>query len=129
MKHGDEQARESLPQPGQGSPDRSLAWRQLTYDYLCDLRRQLDGIAGWLKADNHVGIQRFAHRAKGTSGTYGLALIAEKFAQLEQAAGSRPREHVAELVTRIRQLIEAQTEKLRPSVASSGRDEKGDIHG
>jgi len=129
MNRGDEQAGESPRQPGQRSPDRSQAWKQLTYEYLSDLRQQLDDVAGLLERDDHVGIRHFAHRARGTSGTYGLALISEKFAQLEQAAGHCPREHIAGLILTIRQFIEAQTEKLRPGAAPSGRGENGGVHG
>ncbi len=129
MNRGDGQAGESPRQPGQRSPDRSQAWKQLTYEYLSDLRRQLDDVAGLLERDDHVGIQHFAHRARGTSGTYGLALISEKCAQLERAAGTHPREHVAGLILTIRQLIEAETDRLRPGAAPSGRGENGGIHG
>ncbi len=129
MNRGDEQAGKSPWQPGQHSPDRSQAWKQLTYEYLSDLRRQLDDVAGLLERDDHVGIQHFAHRARGTSGTYGLALIAEKCAQLEQAAGSHLRERIAGLILTIRQLTKAETEKLRPWAAPSGRGENGGIHG
>ncbi len=126
MNRGDEQAGES---PRQRSPDRSRAWTQLTYEYLSDLRRQLDDVAGLLERDDHVGIQHFAHRARGTSGTYGLALISEKCAQLERDAGSHPRQHIAGLILTIRQLIEAETDKLRPWAAPSGRGENGGLHG
>jgi HPt (histidine-containing phosphotransfer) domain-containing protein len=125
MTHGDKQAEEPLPHQGQRRPDRSDTWMQLTEDYLRDLLRQLDELTGLLEADDHVGIRHFAHRAKGTSGTYGLALISEQFARLEQAAESHPREHVPGLLVAIRQLIEAETEKLRPWAAPSGRGENG----
>lgn len=129
MEHGDEQARESLPQPGQRGPARSQAWRQLTCDYLNDLRRQLDDdVTGWLVTADHVALQRFAHRAKGTSGTFGLAQIAEKFAQLEQAAADRPPEHLAGLVVTLQQLIEVQTKELRPREVRSGGAENGESH-
>jgi HPt (histidine-containing phosphotransfer) domain-containing protein len=91
-----------------------------------DLLRQLEDVATVLEADDPIGIQHFAHRAKGTSGTYGLALISEQFARLEQAAGNHPREHLARLLGTIRQLIQAQIEMLPPGIASAGRDQKGD---
>ncbi len=129
MEDGNEQAKEPWPQRRPHRPDRSEAWIQLTCDYLRDLLRQLDDAAALLEADDPIGIQHFAHRAKGTSGTYGLALISEQFARLEQAAGNHPREHIARLLGAIRRLIQVQIEKLDPGVASSGRGQNGNAHG
>lgn len=129
MKHGDEQAKEPLRQPGQRRPDQSQAWVQLTYDYLQSLLEQLDDVMGLFRAQDRAGIRYMAHRAKGTSGTYGLRPIAEKFAQLEGAAGTHLREDIPGLVVTIRQLIEAESERLRPWVAPSGRDQNGDTNG
>ena len=91
---------------------------RLTYDYLRDLPRQLREVAGLLEAQDYSGIKQVAHRAKGTSGTYGLTSIAEKFTQLEQLAESRDSEQIAGLVGATQHLIETETTELGPRIAS-----------
>jgi hypothetical protein len=129
MKREDEQAKEPCLQAEQGSADRTQAWMGLTYDYLCDLLRQLDDVAGLLEVRDSAGIRHIAHRAKGTSGTFGLTSISEEFARLEQTATDRSRERIARLVVRIRQLVEAEAENLRPRVAPSCRGHTGGTDG
>lgn len=129
MEYGDEQTAGSNPQPDPCRPNRSPAWMQLTYEYLQALPGQLDDVMGLLPAQDWAAIRHIAHRAKGTSGTYGLRPIAKKFGQLEEAAETRPREDIAELVVTIRHLIETESAKLRPWVAPCGRDQRGDADG
>ncbi len=91
--------------------------------------QQLEDVAILVEADDPIGIRRFAHRARGTSGTYGLALLCEQFARLEQAAGNHPREHLARLLGTIRQPVQAQLEKLPSGIGPCGRDQNGGTRG
>ena len=102
---------------------------QLTYDYLRSLLGELDDLMGLLQAQDHTGIRHVAHRAKGTSGTYGLGTIAEKFTQLEEATGGHQQGEIPGLIATVRRLVEAEMEKLYPRIAPSRRDEKRGIDG
>lgn len=129
MKDKDGQAEPLFPQRGQHRPDRSQAWMCLTYDYLRSLLGQLDDVMDLAEARNHAGIRHIAHRAKGTSGTYGLQPIAEEFARLEEAAVDCSPSDIRGLVSAIRQLIEAEIQELHPQDARSGRNRNGDADG
>ena len=80
MIPGDKTAKEmSQSQHRQG-------WTQLTQRYLADLPTQLQAMRGCLDQGDLAHLQRQAHRAKGTSGTYRLKRIAGEFALLEDLA-------------------------------------------
>lgn len=102
----------------QTDPERKSAWARLTAEYLRDLLRQLDEIRVSLAARDYPAIAQYAHRAKGTSGTYHLDAIAEMFADLEQSTEKRNPNDIAATLSRIGFLVELETEKLSRSTAS-----------
>ena len=91
---------------------------RLTYDYLCDLLRQLDEATDMLNAGDPEGIRQLAHRVKGTSGTFGLVSIAEEFARLEEVAEDDGRERTLEVVMRIREMAAARRDASAPGPPS-----------
>lgn len=109
----------------QTDSERKSAWVRLTAEYLHDLPRQLDEIRVSLVARDYPAIKQYAHRAKGTSGTYHLDSIAKMFADLEQLTEKRNSDEIAATLSRIGSLVELETEKFSRSTASlSDRSER-----
>jgi HPt (histidine-containing phosphotransfer) domain-containing protein len=95
----------------QAGRDRQRAWSQLTMAYLHDLLRQLDEISAFLAAEDYIAIKRYAHRNRGTSGTYHLDSIAKMFTRLEQLAREGDPGGIAATVRKIRSLAEVEIQE------------------
>ncbi|MBW8002266.1 MAG: Hpt domain-containing protein [Planctomycetes bacterium] len=103
-------------------------WSMLKQKYLRDLPDQLNGIKSTLEADDYSKIKKQAHRIKGTSGTYKLKNISKGVAQLEGHADDRNREAIVNIIHKVMQLVEAETDKLETHSLSAALNSEGGIN-
>ena len=113
----------------QSEHERKQAWAPLTLEYLGDLPRQLGEIRGSLAAGDYAAIKQYAHRARGTSGTYRLDSIASAFALLEHLADEGNLDELAVTISKIQRMIELETENLRRLTSSSPESSEGNTSG
>jgi len=68
----------------------------------------LNSVRAILDIPDYAKIAQYAHRIKGTAGTYGLEAISRDASQLEQSAQAHDRENVALALGRIIQSVKTQ---------------------
>ena len=90
---------------------RQQAWVKLTQRYLADLPQQLQAMRQCLDRGDLANLQRQAHRAKGTSGTYRLAKISEHFSRLESLALQDTVQDIPPLLDQLTALVAEATER------------------
>ena len=103
-------------------------WSRLKQRYLQDLPEQLNGIKSTLETDDYSKIKKQAHRIKGTSGTYKLKNISQGVAQLEDHADNRNREAIVNIINKVMQLVEVETDKLGTHSLSTATNSEGGIN-
>jgi len=102
----------------------SGGWERLVSEYLSDLPRQISSVRAILDIPNYEKIAQYAHRIKGTAGTYGLEAISHEAGQLERSAEVHDRENVSLAIGRIIKSVETQNSGLKPqSVRAAGNSE------
>jgi HPt (histidine-containing phosphotransfer) domain-containing protein len=109
-------------------PDREQAWVQLKAEYLQDLPHQLDGIRTTLQTRDYATIKNYAHRIKGTSGTYHLDSICQIAAQLERLAEDRNADAIAAAINKVLRLVELETKRLNSSQIGSAPGAEGNAN-
>jgi HPt (histidine-containing phosphotransfer) domain-containing protein len=129
MGNNDKTFDSSPNQQLQSKPDRQQAWAQLTAKYLQDLPQQLDGIRTVLQIKDYTTIKKWAHRIKGTSGTYRLDTISKSAAQLEHLADSQNPDKIVTTINKVRRLVELETKKLNSQLVSSADSSEGVANG
>jgi HPt (histidine-containing phosphotransfer) domain-containing protein len=95
----------------QSQIQQQQAWMKLTQRYLADLPQQLQAMRQCLDRGDLVNLQRQAHRAKGTSGTYRLAKIAEHFSRLESLVLQDTGQDIPPLLDQLTALVAEATER------------------
>lgn len=109
----------SSNQRPQSELDSDQAWAQLTSKYLHNLPQQLDEIRTILEIKDYPTIKKYAHRIKGTSGTYHLETISQSAAQLERSANTRDPDTIVAVINKVKRLVEIETRRLDSLTASS----------
>jgi HPt (histidine-containing phosphotransfer) domain-containing protein len=109
----------SSPQSPGPNPKNSSGWEHLVSEYLSALPRQLNSIRAILEIPNYEKIKQQAHRIKGTSGTYGLDVISQDAAQLEQSAEAHDAENVALALGRIIKSVQTQNSAMNTQSAAA----------
>lgn len=99
-------------------------WAHLVSRYLSDLPRQLNSIRAILEIPDYAKIAQYAHRIKGTSGTYGLETISKNAAQLEQSADTHDSGRIVTAINNMTRSVEIESVRLNPqsAVASNSRE-------
>ena len=96
----------------QSQIQQQQAWVKLTQRYLADLPQQLQAMRQCLDRGDLADLQRQAHRAKGTSGTYRLAKISEHFSRLESLALQDTVQDIPPLLDQLTALVAEATERV-----------------
>ncbi len=108
---------------------RDQAWAKLTSEYLQDLPNQIKELRDTLEARDYDAIKKYAHRIKGTSGTYRLDSIFNGAAQLERVAESKNPDAIASAINKIMRLVEQETSRFDSGLVSSFDDSERNTNG
>ncbi len=84
--HADNLTTPSHDRPAGETGDRPIKLAKIRMAYLADLPGQIAVLKSLLDGGDFAGVQKHAHRIKGTSGTYRLFEIADVMKAIEQFA-------------------------------------------
>jgi len=121
---------DSSPSQGQDPGLKaSGGWERLISEYLSDLPRQLNSVREILDIPDYAKIAKYAHRIKGTSGTYGLETISKNAAQLEQSADTHDSGNVARAINNMTRSVEIESIRLKAQPAAASDSREGTANG
>jgi len=109
--------------PKKPAPDLKTGggWSHLISEYLSDLPRQLNSVREILEIPDYAKIAKYAHRIKGTSGTYGLEAISQDAAQLEQSADTHDSGRIVTAINNMTRSVEIESNRQNPQSTSPAK--------